>query len=239
MGKIRFRVADEIDDVALDVSFRGAGNAYRLIERNVDLFFLRFEKLAVDADLVAIAYPGTQRGNSPVQVTRPASIHLSASRREQSPVSLMYLLSLTNLDHRRLRLRLEESAYLLCQSLRRSVEQIGGILGEVDELRVGQGARGPLRVVADARFDPQHQAFLLDDGQPIDGRQPDQYQAADEFRASLRPIRERPPLRSGIRAVSIWRNRRSAARSATALAASRKRIAGAGSDSPQPGKSGA
>jgi hypothetical protein len=30
----------------------------------------------------------------PLQVTRPASIHLSASRLEQTPVSLMYLLSL-------------------------------------------------------------------------------------------------------------------------------------------------
>jgi hypothetical protein len=29
-----------------------------------------------------------------LQVTRPLSIHLSASRREQAPVSLIYLLSL-------------------------------------------------------------------------------------------------------------------------------------------------
>src|SRR5450755_1642603 len=32
---------------------------------------------------------------TPLQLTRPCSIHLSASRREHTPVSLMYLLSLT------------------------------------------------------------------------------------------------------------------------------------------------
>jgi len=31
----------------------------------------------------------------PFKLTRPASIHLSASRREHAPVSLMYLLSRT------------------------------------------------------------------------------------------------------------------------------------------------
>src|SRR5271169_397876 len=36
--------------------------------------------------------------HTPLQVTRPASIHLSASRREQRPDSLMYLFSLTRLS---------------------------------------------------------------------------------------------------------------------------------------------
>jgi hypothetical protein len=39
----------------------------------------------------------------PLQVTRPASIHLSASRLEQTPVSLMYLLSLNEPSQTRLR----------------------------------------------------------------------------------------------------------------------------------------
>src|ERR1039458_5826017 len=76
----------------------------------------------------------------PLHVTRPASIHLSASLREHTPVSLMYLLSLMEMADRLLWHRSEESGDLLRQSLRSNLEQVRAILGEIDEFRPGQGS---------------------------------------------------------------------------------------------------
>src|SRR5450631_1408181 len=114
----------------------------------------------------------------PLHVTRPASIHLSASRREHTPVSLMYLLSLMEvLAGRSLGLRREESGDLLRQSLGSGLEQVCSIFGKIDEFRFGQGSPGPLRVIADPKFDSQDQTILGYDGQPLNGGHRDQYQA--------------------------------------------------------------
>src|SRR5260370_26778853 len=83
--------------------------------------------------------------SDPLHVTRPASINLSASRREQTPVSLMYLLSLTKVDltNGGAWLRLEESADLLRQRLGSGVEHVGVVLSEVYESCLGQDRLGP------------------------------------------------------------------------------------------------
>lgn len=74
---------DEVDDVVADIAFRGAGDAGRLVEADVDFLFLagadhgvvdthfvgcsdlcaQFRALAVDGD-AAIADPGIRRGAS-------------------------------------------------------------------------------------------------------------------------------------------------------------------------------
>jgi hypothetical protein len=61
-GKDALRVPDEIDDVVLDVGFRGAGNSDGLIEGNIDLLFFDADRLTVDAYVVAVHDPRAQRG---------------------------------------------------------------------------------------------------------------------------------------------------------------------------------
>ena len=51
-------VPDEIDDVAADLTFRGAGYADRLVEREIDMALWCPDQPAIDADLVAL--PGTR-----------------------------------------------------------------------------------------------------------------------------------------------------------------------------------
>jgi hypothetical protein len=86
---------DQIDDVVLDVRFARAGDADRLVERDVDgrLFLAPTSSPSMRTSSPSPTFVPEHAG-TPLQVTRPASIHLSASRREQTPVSLMYLLSL-------------------------------------------------------------------------------------------------------------------------------------------------
>src|SRR5450631_2646158 len=83
---------------------------------------------------------------APFQVTRPASINLSASRREQIPVPLMYLLSLMRCDCVRSS-GLEEGAYLLHQCRRGHPRYIARVFIPIDELGIRQNAFGPLGVV--------------------------------------------------------------------------------------------
>jgi hypothetical protein len=55
-------VSDEIDDVIVDMTLGGTGDADGLIERNVDLFLLGSDEFAVDADLVALGDSSAQYG---------------------------------------------------------------------------------------------------------------------------------------------------------------------------------
>ena len=88
-------VVDEVDDVAGDVPLGRAGDADRLVERDVDR-----SPSCAPAD----GSPSTRTSSpsptcvpssagAPLTVTRPAAIQASASRREQTPLSLMNLLS--------------------------------------------------------------------------------------------------------------------------------------------------
>src|SRR5580693_10737662 len=101
---------------------------------------------------------------SPFKVTRPALIHLSASRREQTPVSLMYLLSRTGVA---LRSADQKRADLLRQDLGGCGEQVIGVIVDIDKLAVRQ--RGfELRDV-DRRFKActHDQRRLLDRRKPV------------------------------------------------------------------------
>src|SRR5580658_7021101 len=119
---------------------------------------------------------------APLTVTRPLSIHLSASRREQAPVSLMNLLSLKQVPARRPDSRSEQkSADLLRQDLRSRVQEILGIAGGVRELRVGKDALHSLRSVG-IEFVPQHEALVTDGGSLLQCGNRDEHQASDEFR---------------------------------------------------------
>ena len=56
-----------IDDVVFDVLLGGADDADGLVEREVDLFFLRADQFAVDTHFVAVGHLRTQarrRGRS-------------------------------------------------------------------------------------------------------------------------------------------------------------------------------
>src|ERR1700678_4297623 len=55
-------IPHQIDDVVLDMSFGGAGNSHRLVQSDVDLFFLGADRLAVDAYHIALADLGSQGG---------------------------------------------------------------------------------------------------------------------------------------------------------------------------------
>src|ERR1700722_11940807 len=67
----------------------------------------------------------------PLQVTRPASIHLSASRLEQAPVSLMNLLSLNGLWASSV--GAQECADFLCQALCCRVERLLPVVGKIED----------------------------------------------------------------------------------------------------------
>lgn len=61
-GKDALAVADEVHDIAAHMPFRGAGDAHRLVERDVDasrlmlgLAHAALHRLAVDADLILLA----------------------------------------------------------------------------------------------------------------------------------------------------------------------------------------
>src|ERR1019366_9975046 len=95
----------------------------------------------------------------------------------------MYLLSLMEMADRLLWHRSEESGDLLRQSLRSNLEQVRAILGEIDEFRPGQGSLGPLRVIADPKFDSQDQTLLGNDGQPLNGGHRDQHHAPHQVRS--------------------------------------------------------
>ena len=84
---------------------------------------------------------------APFRVTRPASIHLSASRREQTPVSLMYLLRRTATAHPP---QLSRKALICLASAWASASNgSGGGLGQLGDPRVRQHARVPVRLVRD------------------------------------------------------------------------------------------
>src|ERR1700712_2158102 len=72
--------------------------------------------------------------STPATVTRPASIHLSASRLEHTPVSAM------NLFRRKTSARAQERADVLGSLLRRCGEQIALVLHRLAELRLRQRA---------------------------------------------------------------------------------------------------
>src|ERR1700733_11468411 len=59
-------IPHQLDDVVLDMSFRGAGNAHRLVQSDVDLLFLGADRLAVDAYPIALAHLGPQGGGAAV-----------------------------------------------------------------------------------------------------------------------------------------------------------------------------
>src|SRR5580704_11449535 len=121
----------------------------------------------------------------PFNVTRPASIHLSASRREQTPVSLMYLLSRTGVA---LRSAAQKRADLLRQDLGGCGEQVIGVIGDIDKLAVRQ--RGfELRDV-DRRFKActHDQRRLLDRRKPVGDGYSRQNQAPHESRSRRRQV---------------------------------------------------
>ena len=215
MGKMRSACADQVDDVVLDMRFGGAGDAGRLVESDVNLLLLGADQLAVDAHLVARGNPGAQCGAWPLQVTRPASIHLSASRLEQTPVSLMYLLSRTVRSLSRASAAAQERANLLRQFLRGGAERIAAVACDID-----------------------HPMSLFDLGQAFRGRNAGQYQASHQFRAhgsefhggfgavlDSKQVDLAQPQSIG-QVGNRYRGIRDAAR-------------GEGSDSPKPGRSGA
>ena len=93
-GKNALRMADEFHDIPFDVRFRGARDADRLVERDINLpsSCCRSASPSMRTSSPSLTRVPSAAG-APLHVTRPASIHLSASLREHTPVSLMYLLS--------------------------------------------------------------------------------------------------------------------------------------------------
>src|SRR3546814_19428534 len=84
-------VADEIDDVALHRRLGGAGDADRLVQRDVDVPALAFggapgaQGLAVDLHLVAHAAPGADPRALPVDRDPPLPAHPHAPQPRPDP----------------------------------------------------------------------------------------------------------------------------------------------------------
>src|SRR5690606_33476852 len=65
------RVIDEIDDVALDMPLCGRCNADRLVQGNIDILRLRFDRAAFDANIVAFAHLAAKLSYSPINRNLP------------------------------------------------------------------------------------------------------------------------------------------------------------------------
>ena len=96
---MRSRVVDEVDDVAGDVALGRAGDADRLVERDVDVPLLRAPTRSPSTRTSSPSFTCVPSAAGHA-VDRDAALRdqASASRREQTPVSLMYLLSRTGRD---------------------------------------------------------------------------------------------------------------------------------------------
>src|SRR5208283_3868047 len=65
-------VSDELDDVAIDVRFARAGNAHRLVQRDIDMLFPGTERMTVDAHLITGPDLGAEHGGH--AIARHASL---------------------------------------------------------------------------------------------------------------------------------------------------------------------
>src|SRR5580698_7890155 len=57
---------DMLDDVAIDMCLARAGNAGRFVERDVDVLFLRADRLSIDAHIVALGNLRPEHGGDAV-----------------------------------------------------------------------------------------------------------------------------------------------------------------------------
>ena len=84
--------------------------------------------------------------------------------------------------HRRIQ-PVEEAADLPCEALGIRIEQIAGVIGELDDAGVRQGPPAPLRpIICRFGLGLENQALLVDRGDAIHGRGPHEHQAADKLR---------------------------------------------------------
>src|SRR5450631_2324352 len=70
-GKYPFLVPDKFDDVAIDVRFAGAGDANRLVQRDVNVLLALADRLAVDAHFVTDTDLGAEHGGLAVAGNAP------------------------------------------------------------------------------------------------------------------------------------------------------------------------
>jgi hypothetical protein len=198
-------VADQIDDVAIDVRFAGAGNADRLVQRDVDVLFLGADRLAVDADLVALCHLRAEHGRHAVAGHAPL---------------LDPLVGLAARTGAGLADVLVESHRPRRSGPDPSIRATRAAAGEASGSRVRRSSASAVASTRDLRgIRARRSRGSAARPMPSAPRTPRSARGSARVgRARASSIATAQPSRNP--STSIWRRRRSAARSATAAAAS-------------------